>query len=106
MQVIDSSQVNQQMLAALQPVTLQDGKLVAMAPLAGSDNTLQAISLAQLTHSAAQQNSTVSSLLFTSLYTLLVSCVVNSICAVKPMVGVYCRQCLYMTELFMTALVH
>lgn len=49
------------MLAALQPVTLQDGKIVAVTPLAGGDSALQTISLAQLTQATPmQQNSGVS----------------------------------------------
>ena len=41
------------MLAALQPVTLQDGKLVAVTPIAGGDGGLQTISLAQITQATS-----------------------------------------------------
>ena len=50
-QVIDSSQINSQVLAALQPLTIQGGKFVAMAP-AGGDNSPQILSLTSLSNPA------------------------------------------------------
>lgn len=68
LQVIDSSAVGTQVLASLQPVTLQGGKILTMA---GGDNaTVQTISLAQLAQTAQQNASAVSLLALCPLISL------------------------------------
>lgn len=56
--MIDGSQINSQVLAALQPLTIQGGKFVAMAPAGGGDNSTQILSLTSLSNAASAAVST------------------------------------------------
>lgn len=63
LQVIDSSQVSHQVLASLQPVTLQGGKLVAVTPASGATGgdgaSMQTITLSQLAQATAQHHNSI-----------------------------------------------